>query len=76
MEQKKYKAMVRGVESARIETVIREYVHSGRDREVIRLSLLEDVSYTRIADRAELEVSSRTVQVIMNKWMPIILAHL
>ena len=76
MEKKGYKAMVRGIEGARIENVIREYVHNGRDREVLRLSLLDDVSYTRIADRAELEVSSRTVQEIMNKWMPIIMENL
>lgn len=76
MKKRGYKEALRGVESERIEQLIQSYVHSARDREVIRLSLLDDISYTHIADRLELEVSSRMVQEIMNRWMPIILAHL
>lgn len=68
--------MVAGVERERIERAIDAYVHSGRDRKVLRLSLLNDISYTRISQRMDLEVSSRTVQEIMNRWMPIIMEHL
>lgn len=67
---------MRGVESERIERIINAYVHSQRDRQVIKLSLLDDISYTRISQRLDLEVSSRTVQEIMNRWMPVILEHL
>lgn len=76
MGKRWYKDAVIGVESERIEQLIRSYVHSARDREVVRLALLDDISYTHIADRLELNVSSRNVQEIMNKWAPIILAHL
>ena len=76
MGKRWYKDAVIGVESERIEQLIRSYVHSARDREVVRLALLDDISYTHIADRLELNVSSRSVQEIMNKWAPIILAHL
>lgn len=67
---------MRGVESERIERIINTYVHSQRDRQVIKLAVLDDISYTRISQRLDLEVSSRTVQEIMNRWMPVILEHL
>jgi DNA-directed RNA polymerase specialized sigma24 family protein len=71
-----YKGRMVGRTTEEISRLIDAYVHSGRDRAVIRLSLLEGESYTRIAGRLDLEVSSRTVQEIMNRWMPIILDHL
>lgn len=76
MKKHDYKGRMRGVESERIERIINAYVHSQRDRQVIRLAVLDDISYTRISQRLDLEVSSRTVQEIMNRWMPVILEHL
>lgn len=76
MKKHDYKGRMRGVESERIEKIIDAYVHSQRDRQVIRLAVLDDISYTRISQRLDLEVSSRTVQEIMNRWMPVILEHL
>ena len=76
MKKHDYKGRMRGVESERIERIIDAYVHSQRDRQVIRLAVLDDISYTRISQRLDLEVSSRTVQEIMNRWMPVILEHL
>ena len=76
MTKHDYKGRMVGRTTEEISNLIDAYVHSGRDREVIRLSLLEGESYTRIAGRLDLEVSSRTVQQIMNRWMPIILDHM
>lgn len=76
MKKHDYKGRMRGVESERIERIINAYVHSQRDRQVIKMAVLDDISYTRISQRLDLEVSSRTVQEIMNRWMPVILEHL
>lgn len=67
---------MRGIDAEHIEKVISSYVHNQRDRKVLRLALLHEVSYTRISQRQDLEVSSRTVQEIMNRWMPVIIKHL
>ena len=76
MLKRGYKAMMRGIESERISQIIDAYVHSDRDREIIKLSLLHDISYTNISDRLQDWVSPRTVQAVMNRWMPLILEHL
>lgn len=76
MKKHDYKGKMRGLERAKIEQMIDAYVLSQRDRKVIKLALLNDISYTNIAGRLDLEVSSRTVQEIMNRWMPIIMEHL
>ena len=76
MNKRGYKEMVRGVESSRISYLIDEYVHNERDREIIKLNLLNGVSYTRIADRIEPWISPRAIQEIMNRWMPVIKEHL
>lgn len=76
MTKRGYKEMMAGVENKRIEEIIDDYVHSHRDRKVLKLSLMHNVSYTNIAGRLDLNVSSRTVQTIMNRWMPVIMEHL
>lgn len=76
MKKRGYKDALRGVENARIEAIIDAYVHSQRDRKVLKLSMIHDISYTRISQRMDLQVSSRTVQSIMNRWAPVILDHL
>ncbi|MBP3647200.1 MAG: hypothetical protein J6K55_12345 [Clostridia bacterium] len=76
MKKHDYKGRMRGLERAKIEQMIDAYVLNQRDRKVIKLALLNDISYTNIAGRLDLEVSSRTVQEIMNRWMPIIMEHL
>lgn len=76
MLKRGYKNAMRGVEASRINAIIDEYVHSDRDKEIIKLSLLHDISYTAIADRLEPWISTRTVQNVMNEWMPLILEHL
>lgn len=76
MMKRGYKDMVRGMDAQRVGAIIDAYVHSDRDREIIKLSLLHGISYTRIADRVEPWVSPRTIQEIMNRWMPIIKEHL
>lgn len=75
MLKRGYKNAMRGVEASRINEIIDEYVHSDRDKEIIKLSLLHDISYTDIADRLETWISTRTVQNVMNAWMPLILEH-
>lgn len=76
MTKRGYKEMMVGVENKRIEEIIDDYVHRHRDRKVLKLSLMHNVSYTNIAGRLDLNVSSRTVQTIMNRWMPVIMEHL
>ena len=76
MTKRGYKEMMVGVENKRIEEIIDDYVHSHRDRKVLKLSLMHNVSYTNIAGRLDLNVRSRTVQTIMNRWMPVIMEHL
>lgn len=68
--------MVQGVSRAAVEDIIRGYVHNERDREILRMSLLDGVSYTHIADRLEPWLSPRAIQDVMNRWMPIIMEHL
>lgn len=76
MNKRGYRDMVRGVESAHISAVIDAYVHNDRDREILKMSLLHGVSYTRIADRLEPWLSPRSIQEVMNRWMPVIMEHL
>ena len=76
MKKHGYKDAVFGLENAHIEDIIDRYVHSPRDRKVLKLSLMHSVSYTNNAGRQDLTVSSRTVQTIMNRWMPVIMKHL
>lgn len=76
MRKHDYKGRMLGKTNEDIARLVDAYVHSGRDRDVIKLSLIEGESYTRISQRLDLEVASRTVQEIMNRWMPVILEHL
>lgn len=76
MKKRGYKDMVRGVEGAQLSKIIDEYVHSDRDREIIKLSLLHGISYTKIADRIEPWVSPRAIQEVMNRWMPVVMDHI
>ena len=76
MNKKGYKNQMDGIESERISQTIDAYVHSAEARKIIKLNLLHDISYTRIADKLENRVSPRTVQNIMNRWMPVIIEHL
>jgi len=76
MVKRGYKDMVRGIESERISRIIDAYVHNDRDREIIKLSLLHGVSYTRIADKLEPWLSPRSIQEVMNRWMPVIMEHI
>lgn len=76
MTKRGYRDMVRGMDGERLGRIIDAYVLSDRDREIIKLNLLHGVSYTRIADRIEPWVSPRTIQEIMNRWMPIIKEHI
>lgn len=71
-----YKGMMRGIESACISKVIDEYVHSSRDRKIIKLSLIHNISYTRIPEKMDSWISPKTVQNVMNKWMPEIIEHI
>lgn len=76
MNKRGYKDMVRGVECERISRIIDAYVHNDRDREIIKMNLLHGVSYTRIADRLEPWLSPRSIQEVMNRWMPVIMEHI
>lgn len=76
MNKKGYKNMVMGIPHEQIERAIDAYVHSPRDRKILKLCLLHGQSYTKIAGRLDLEISSRSVQEVMNRWMPIIKDHL
>lgn len=76
MLKRGYRDMVRGMDAQNVSRIIDAYVHNDRDREILKLSLLHGVSYTRIADRLEPWVSPRTIQEIMNRWMPVIKEHL
>lgn len=76
MKKRGYKQAVNAVPISEIDRLINEYVHSQRDRKVLKLALLNNLSYTQIAGRLDMEISSRTVQEVMNRWMPAILEHL
>lgn len=76
MDKIGYREMVRGIESAYINKVIDDFVLKDRDKEIIKLNLLHGISYTNIPDKLENWVSTRTVQNVMNTWMPLILEHL
>ena len=76
MLKRGYRDMVRGMDAQNVCRIIDAYVHSDRDREILKLSLIHGVSYTHIADRLEPWVSPRTIQEIINRWMPVIREHL
>lgn len=76
MNKRGYRDMVRGMDADVVSRIVDTYVHNDRDREVIKLNLLHGISYTRIADRIEPWISPRTIQEIMNRWMPVIKEHL
>lgn len=76
MLKRGYKNMVRGIDAQRVTQIIDAYVHNERDREIIKLNLIHGVSYMHIADRIEPFVSPRTIQEIMNRWMPVIMEHI
>lgn len=76
MKKRGYKEMVQGVQSTWLCQVIDDYVHNDRDKEIIKMNLLHGVSYTHIADRLEPWLSPRTIQEIMNRWMPVIMDHI
>ena len=76
MTKRGYHESVRGYDAQRIETVVDAYVHSDRDREILKLNLVHGVSYTDIPERLDPWVSTRTVQNAMNRWMPVVLEHL
>lgn len=76
MVKRGYKQMVFGIESEKISRAIDTYVHNDRDREILKLNLLHGVSYTRIADRIEPWLSPRSIQTVMNRWMPVIMEHI
>lgn len=76
MMKRGYKGMVRDIENETISRIIDAYVHNDRDREIIKLNLLHGVSYTRIADQLEPWLSPRSIQEVMNRWMPVIMEHL
>lgn len=76
MIKRGYRDMVRGLSAYDLERIVDAYVLSDRDREIIKMSLVHGISYTRIADRMEPWLSTRAIQNIMNRWMPIIMEHL
>lgn len=76
MKKRGYKEMVQGVQSTWLSKVIDDYVHNDRDREIIKMNLLHGISYTHIADRLDPWISPRTIQEIMNRWMPVIMDHI
>lgn len=76
MMKRGYRDMVRGMDAQTVSLIIDAYVHSDRDREIIKLNLLHGVSYTRIADQLEPWLSPRSIQEVMNRWMPVIMEHL
>lgn len=76
MTKRGYKEAVRGVENERIGAVVDAFVHSDRDREIIKLNLIHGISYTMIADVLHDAVSPRTVQAVMNRWAPMIIEKL
>ena len=76
MIKRGYRDTLRGVDAETITRAIDAYVHSERDREILKLCFLHGISYTRIADRLPEWVSPRTVQNIVNRCMPVILEHI
>ncbi len=76
MLKRGYKDMVRGLSAYDLEKIVDAYVHSDRDRDIIKMNLVHGISYTRIADRLDPWLSPRAIQNIMNRWMPIIMEHL
>ena len=76
MTTRGYRDLMRGYDAQRITRVVDDYVHSDRDKEIIKLNILHGVSYTDIPERLDPWVSTRTVQNAMNRWMPLVLEHL
>lgn len=63
-----------GFTNSRIDEVIEEYIHSARDREIMRRRLIDGETYQEIAD--SMMISARTVRAVASKLRGRIFKHL
>ena len=63
-----------GFTNSRIDEVIEEYIHSARDREIMRRRLIDGETYQEIAD--SMMISARTVRAVTSKLRGRIFKHL
>ena len=61
-----------GLSTSQIEILIREWIHSRRDREIMKLKFLDDLSYEEIAEQVNL--STTQTKTIAYKSVDIIRA--
>ena len=54
---KRTKHNLDGLSTNQIEELIKEWIHSRRDRELMRLKFLEGLSYEEVADNVKLSVT-------------------
>ena len=62
------------IPNSEITRVIEEYIHSERDRYILKRYLCDDKSMFQIAN--ELDISFKTVQRVLAKQEPIVFRHL
>lgn len=63
-----------GFTNSKINEVIDEYIHSARDREILRRRLIDGETYQEIAD--SMMLSSRTVRAICSRLQAKVFRHL
>ena len=60
--------------NSQIEGIISEYIHSKRDRDILRLRFIDGLTYEQIAEK--IDISVRQTKNIIYKKQEIIFKHL
>lgn len=58
--------------NSEMENIINEYIHSFRDRLVLKLVFIDNISYEKIAENQEVDLTPRQVANIVKKGSVII----
>lgn len=58
--------------NSEMENIIDEYIHSSRDRLILKLVFIDNISYEKIAEHQEVKLSPRQVANIVNKASKVI----
>ncbi len=54
--------------ASKIENIIDEYVHNKRDRTILKLKWLDEITYHEIAEHPEVMMSDRGVQYVVDRY--------
>ena len=53
--------------NSEMEAIINEYIHSSRDRLILKLVFIDNISYEKISEHEEIDLSPRQIANIVKK---------